>query len=259
VEQCTNASSVFIFSNSIGDILSSTDLRDEHDDSLERNRHEMHGQPCFLYALRPDCRFFIGIPGFYPSSLSIGGIDRNRGDHDLQPVVYQPDCGNVFTRGKIISLINLNIGMQERLTMKDNIYLVSSLFGISREIIKKRFDLIVKFADLEEFVNTKLYQFSNGMLQRLAFSIAIHSNPKILLLDEVFAVGDEDFRKKSAERIQELVKGGASVILVSHELWMIEKYCGRVIWMKDGRIYREDGVGVLEEYRNESNKENFLK
>ncbi|MBT4135304.1 ABC transporter ATP-binding protein [archaeon] len=163
--------------------------------------------------------------------------------------IYKPDCGRVFTKGKIVSLINLNIGMQERLTMKDNIYLVGSLFGMSGKIIGERFNSIVKFAGLEEFVNTKLYQFSNGMLQRLAFSIAVHSNPKILLLDEVFAVGDEDFRKKSAKKIQELVKGGVSVILVSHELWMIEKYCDRVIWMKDGRVYRVGGVSdILEEY-----------
>jgi ABC-type polysaccharide/polyol phosphate transport system ATPase subunit len=166
--------------------------------------------------------------------------------------IYQPDRGKVLTNGKIISLINLNIGMQERLTMRDNIYLVGSLFGMNKRFIDKNLNSIADFADLEEFVNTKLYQFSNGMLQRLAFSIAIHSNPKILLLDEVFAVGDEDFRKKSVRKIQELVKKDASVILVSHELWMIEKYCDRVIWIKGGKVYSEGMVNeVLEKYRND--------
>jgi ABC-type polysaccharide/polyol phosphate transport system ATPase subunit len=150
--------------------------------------------------------------------------------------IYSKDNGIIKTKGNIISLIGLSIGLEDRLTMKENIFLVGSLFGLSRKNIKKRFDSIVKFAELKDFLNTKLYQFSEGMKQRLAFSIAIHSNPEILLLDEVFAVGDKDFRIKSAKKIKALVKKGAIAILVSHELWMIEKYCDRVIWIDKGEI-----------------------
>lgn len=164
--------------------------------------------------------------------------------------VYKPDSGKVYHNGKIIPLINLNLGMQERLSMKENIFLVASLFGMSRKEIKNKFDSIVKFAELEKYIDTKLYQFSSGMLQRLAFSIAIHAKPDILLLDEIFEFGDEEFRKKSAEKILELVKSGVSVILVSHELWMIEKYCDNVILLKNGKIIMH-GIPkkVLEEYK----------
>jgi ABC-type polysaccharide/polyol phosphate transport system ATPase subunit len=113
--------------------------------------------------------------------------------------IYKQDEGKIITNGKVISIINLVIGLHLRLTMKDNILLISSFFGLSQKEIEKRFDSIVEFAELESFVNTKIYQFSEGMKQRLAFSIAIYCNPEILLLDEVFEVGDESFRKKSTE------------------------------------------------------------
>jgi len=152
--------------------------------------------------------------------------------------------------GRVIPLIGLGQGMLKRLTMKENIFLVGSLFGLGKKTIRKRFKLIVEFAELEDFVETKLYQFSSGMVQRLAFSIAIHCNPEVLLLDEVFAVGDEGFRNKSAEKIKELVSKDASVILVSHELWMIEKYCDRVIWMEKGEIKEEGKVKeIIKKYK----------
>lgn len=153
--------------------------------------------------------------------------------------IYSKDCGRIGINGNILSLIDLGSGMLDRLTMKENIYLVGSLFGLSQKTIRQRFDSIVGFSELQDFVNTKLYQFSSGMLQRLAFSIAIHCNPDILLLDEVFEIGDKDFKKKSAEKIRKLVKNGATAVLVSHELWMIERYCSRVIWLDKGRIVKE--------------------
>jgi ABC-type polysaccharide/polyol phosphate transport system ATPase subunit len=164
--------------------------------------------------------------------------------------------GEIITNGKVVSLIGLDIGMQHRLTMRDNIYLCCSLFGLTRKEIDIRFDDIVRFCELESFVETKLYQFSSGMLQRLAFSIAINCNPDILLLDEVFEVGDEDFRKKSATKIRELVKEGASVILVSHDLQMIQKYCDQVIWMDKGKLRKE---GKPKEIINEYNYSARLK
>lgn len=168
--------------------------------------------------------------------------------------IYQPDSGQVATKGKIISLINLNIGLQPRLSMEDNIYLVGALFGLSRKEIKTNFDAIVEFSELENFVDEKLYSFSSGMLNRLSFSIAIHANPDILLLDEIFEVGDENFRKKSAERIKMLTGKGCSVILVSHELAWISKHCDKALWIDKGFVKKQSSpeeviTGYLQELR----------
>ena len=153
--------------------------------------------------------------------------------------IYKQDTGIIKTNGKIVPIISLNVGMQPRLTMRDNINLCCSLFGLSKEEIKKRFQDIVKFSELQDFIDTKIYQFSEGMKQRSAFSIAISCNPEILLLDEVFEVGDERFKIKSAEKIKEFVKKRVSVLLVSHDLKMIEKYCNRVLWLDEGKTKQE--------------------
>lgn len=155
--------------------------------------------------------------------------------------IYPEHGGTITTEGKIISLINIGVGLKQRLTMRDNIFLVGSLFCLSQKDIKDKFPSIINFTELGGFVDTKLYQFSSGMLQRLAFSIAVHANPEILLLDEVFEVGDEDFKKKSANKIEELSKSGVVVVMVSHDLDMVKKYCPRVVWMEGGRIV-EDGI-----------------
>jgi ABC-type polysaccharide/polyol phosphate transport system ATPase subunit len=163
--------------------------------------------------------------------------------------IYNQEEGKIKIDGTLISLINLYVGLKERLTMKENIYLIGSLFGLSIKEIKKRFNSIVKFAELENFVNTKIYQFSLGMMERLTFSIASHSDPEILLLDEAFEIGDENFKKKSAKKITELVKRGATVILVSHELWLIEKYCDKIIWLDKGEIIKQgEPKEIIKEY-----------
>ncbi|MEI6058991.1 MAG: ATP-binding cassette domain-containing protein, partial [archaeon] len=150
--------------------------------------------------------------------------------------IYKNYSGKVILDGKVVSLINLNVGLKERLTLRQNVFLCCSLFGLSRNEIKKRLKPIVVFSELENYIDTKIYQLSEGMRQRLAFSIAIHCNPDILILDEVFEVGDEEFRAKSGEKIIEMVKNGCSVVLVSHDLEMVRKYCKRVIWIDKGRI-----------------------
>ncbi len=163
--------------------------------------------------------------------------------------IYEQEKGKILTYGKIISLINLYIALKERLIMRDNIYLCCSLFGLTKPEIKQKFTSIVKFAELKDFINTKIYQFSEGMKERLAFSIAIHSNPEILLLDEVFEIGDEDFKEKSSKKIEELAKQGVAVLLVSHDLNLIKRHCNRVIWLDKGQIIKEDDCQkVIESY-----------
>lgn len=161
--------------------------------------------------------------------------------------------GVVSTSGRIIPLINLGMGFRPRLSMRDNVFLVGALFGMRRSDIRRKFSAIVRFAGLKGFTETKLFQFSRGMKERLAFSIAVHAEPDVLLLDEVFAVGDEDFRERSAERILELSRRGCAVVFVSHELWMVKRYCSRVLWLEKGRV-KVDGTPseVLPRYRKVS-------
>lgn len=165
--------------------------------------------------------------------------------------IYDWDEGEVTAEGNIISLINLYIGLKDRLTMEENIYMCCPLFGLSLEETRKRYDSIVQFSGLKDFVNTKVYQFSQGMRQRLSFSIAVHCDPQVLLVDEVFEVGDEEFKIKSVNKIKECVKKGTAVILVTHELWMIEKYCDRAIWLHEGKVVSSGSPSsLIAEYKS---------
>ena len=163
--------------------------------------------------------------------------------------IYRETSGLVQTSGKIISLINLQAGLYPQLLMKDNIRSLCSIFGVNRRKAKLRFNSIIEFAELANYVNTKIYQFSEGMKQRLVFSVAIHSDPEILFLDETFETGDAAFQLKSANKIKELVGNGATVLLISHDWNLIQKHCTRVIWIKDGTIKAEGTPHeVLEQY-----------
>lgn len=171
----------------------------------------------------------------------VGIIGRNgAGKSTLLRIIagiYMPDSGTVVVHGKIISLVNLAAGLQERLTMRDNVYLVGSLFGLKNRQITERFGTIVEFSGLHNFVEEKLYKFSSGMLQRLVFSVAVNADPDIMLLDEIFEVGDQSFREKSRNKIMEIAKDGASIILVSHDMDLIKKYCTRVIAIDDRQSF----------------------
>ncbi len=169
--------------------------------------------------------------------------------------IYPNYTGEVIINGKMVPLINLNVGLKGRLTMKENIYLVGSLFRMSKKEINDRIDSIIDFSGLKEFVDTKIYQFSSGMVTRLSFSIAIHSNPDILLLDEVFEVGDEGFRKKSGDKIMQIVKKGGSIILVSHSLGMIKSHCQKALWLDRGMVKKYGRTQeVINEYLNYTKK-----
>jgi ABC-type polysaccharide/polyol phosphate transport system ATPase subunit len=171
--------------------------------------------------------------------------------------IYQKDSGEVCVEGKLIYLSGFGQGLQSRLTMRENIFLMGAFMGLSQNEIKTRFDEIVEFSGLSEFVDVKVYKFSSGMVTRLNFSVTIHCvkhhNPEILLLDEIFSAGgDIDFFDKSTRFVENLVQGGATVVLVSHDLGLIEKYSNRVIWLESGRI-REQGSPekVLSLYKNQ--------
>lgn len=178
----------------------------------------------------------------------IGIIGRNgSGKSTLLRVIagiYLADSGSIKTNGKIVYLNGLNPGLKKKLTMRENIYLKGSLLGLGQKDIKNKFNTIVRFSGLEEFVDIKVFQFSSGMIARFAFSATIHfvkhHNPDIILLDEVFgAGGDIEFKQKAIRKMEELIKGGATVLLTSHDLSLVKKYCHRAIWIDKGKIIKQ--------------------
>jgi len=192
------------------------------------------------------------------SGDSIGIIGKNGcGKSTLLRIIagiYRADKGIVKTNGNIIYLTGFFNGLNDRLTMWENIYLVGAIYGLSQREIKKKFDEIVSFSGLNDFVDTKLYQFSSGMLIRLGFSIVIHclhqKNPDILLIDEAFTTGgDIEFQQRALGKMEQIIKSGASVLLASHSLDVIQKYCDKVLWIDDGVIAKEGKAGdVVEAY-----------
>lgn len=164
-----------------------------------------------------------------------------------------PCEGKLYTEGKIVSLIGLGVGLNTRLSVRDNIFLLHSFFDVSRKETKKRIKSMLSFAGLEGCEEEDLYKLSSGMLQRLFFSIAMSAGPDILLLDEVFEVGDEGFKKKSQQAIKKIIQKGGSAVLVSHDLDMIENNCDRVVWLSRGSIVMSGlPKEVIEKYRARS-------
>ncbi len=158
--------------------------------------------------------------------------------------IYRQDSGTVRTTGRVIYLSGFNFGLQSKLTMRENIYLVGSIMGLRRKEVRKYFDNIIAFSGLRDFLDTKVYQFSSGMVARLGFSSIIsfvnHRKPEVVLLDEVFgAGGDAEFQRGALEKMEEFVKSGAAIIMVSHNARYIRKYCSRAMLLEKGKIIAE--------------------
>ncbi len=165
--------------------------------------------------------------------------------------VYQPTQGFVKLKGTMM-LLNLGIGMSHELTARENIYISGSALGLKISAIDKIFDQIIAFAEIEEFVNTKIKYYSTGMIQRLAFSIASHAGAEIMFLDEVFAVGDQKFFEKAVRVIEKSWLEGRTTVIVSHNMALIEKYCKRVAYLKKGDlIYFGDAKTAIDMYMAE--------
>lgn len=143
--------------------------------------------------------------------------------------ISAPTEGKVKTKGRIISLIDLEAGFHPDLTGQENIFLNGLVIGMSREEIESKFAQIVDFAGIGDFITAPLYTYSSGMKLRLGFSIAIHADPEILLLDEVMNMGDEEFQRKSTKKIEELFKNGRTILLVSHFFDYLELNCDKLI------------------------------
>ena len=169
----------------------------------------------------------------------IGLIGRNgSGKTTLTKVlagVYPTDTGYVKINGSTM-LMNLGVGMSHELTARENIYVSGSVLGLKIKEVDQLFDEIVGFAEIEDFVDTKVKFFSSGMMARLAFSIAVKAGADIMFLDEIFSVGDMKFQEKAVKVFEGSWIQGRTVILVSHGMGVIEKYCNRSVFMKNGQI-----------------------
>lgn len=153
--------------------------------------------------------------------------------------IIEPTSGNVKERGRLAALLELGAGFHPDLTGRENVYLNAAVLGLSREETEARFDEIVAFAAIDDFIDTQVKFYSSGMYVRLAFAVAVHTDPDVLLVDEVLAVGDEAFQRKCMDRIAQFQREGRTIIIVSHALGQITELCSRVILLDRGRVVHD--------------------
>ena len=164
--------------------------------------------------------------------------------------IMEPTCGKVTRRGKIAALLELASGFDGDLNVKENAYLRGAMLGYTRKFMGETYERIIDFAELKAFEDRPFKQLSSGMKSRLAFSIASLVKPEILILDEVLSVGDGAFRAKSEAKMREIIKGGATTILVSHSIGQIRALCNKVLWLDKGEqiAFSDDVQGVCDSY-----------
>ena len=166
--------------------------------------------------------------------------------------IYQPTAGTIATNGRITAVIELGAGFHPELTGTENIHLYGAVLGLTRRELAERYDEIVEFADMQDALDTPLKYYSSGMEARLAFSVAICLQPAILLLDEVLAVGDREFRARCLVRLRSFHERGGTLMLVSHELDQIRELCTRGVWLRDGGVVLDADIETaLAAYRAE--------
>ena len=153
--------------------------------------------------------------------------------------IYEPSEGEITIHGKIAPLLELSAGFDKNYSGKNNIFLNGALLSMEEDFIKEKYDEIVEFSELGEHINYPVKNYSKGMRAKLGFSIATLVNPEILIIDEILAVGDIKFRKKSSQKIKSMMKEGVTVLLVSHSINQIKDICDRCIWIENGRVYME--------------------
>ncbi len=211
----------------------------DHKDIQERNR---------FFALK-DITFSI------EHGESVGILGRNgAGKSTLLKLISRitrPSKGRMTIYERVNSLLEIGTGFHSDLSGRDNVYLNGSFLGMRNSDIRKRFDDIVEFAEIGQFIETPVKYYSSGMYVRLAFSVAVHLSPELLLLDEVLAVGDTGFQQKSREKMKSLLGSGATILFVSHDLDAMQEVCRRVIWLDHGEIRLDASASqVLKEYKS---------
>ena len=197
----------------------------------EREQHEVFWalRDVDLTVRRGECMGLIGANGSGKSTLLriIAGI-------------FQPTTGDVTVHGMVTPMIELGVGFHHELSGRENVYLNTSLYGLSRGETDEIYDSIVEFSELAEFMDLPVKNYSTGMYARLGFSIAANLQPDVLLVDEVLAVGDERFKRKCLARMEDVRRRGTTIVLVSHDLATVERMCDRACLLVQGRLDLED-------------------
>jgi ABC-type polysaccharide/polyol phosphate transport system ATPase subunit len=170
--------------------------------------------------------------------------------------IYKPTKGTVKVRGKVAPLLNLGAGFDPESSAKENVYLNGAILGYSRKEIAKKYEEIVEFAELGDYMHIPIKNFSSGMVARLGFAIAIDVNPDILLVDEILSVGDENFRKKCARKVNELRERGVTFVIVSHNMGQVKSLCQKAIWIENSEVMAYGDVNeVCEKYQKYCNEQ----
>lgn len=162
--------------------------------------------------------------------------------------VMKPTEGEIKAYGNICPMIELGAGFDMELTARENIYLNGAVMGYSKELIDSKFNEIVDFSELKDFLDVPVRNFSSGMVARLAFSVATIVDPEILIVDEILSVGDIAFQTKSENKMLSMIKGGTTVLFVSHSIAQIKKLCDRVVWIEHGVVQKIGGKELCDEY-----------
>jgi len=172
---------------------------------------------------------------------------------NLATSVCRPSSGSIAIHGRVAALLELGSGFHPDLTGAENVYINAALLGLTRKQARDRFEEIVEFSELRDFVNEPLRTYSAGMMMRLAFSIAVNLDPDVLVVDEVLAVGDQDFSAKCAERISEFRRAGKTLLCVSHDLATLEELCDQGLWLERGKVLKTGPArSVIQAYRESS-------
>ena len=213
----------------------------------ERNRYI---KAAFLRGRRAKYEEFIALNDVsfdVPHGATLGIIGSNGSGKTTMlkclTGIYTPERGSIKIDGKVAALLELGAGFHPELTGSENVYLNGAILGMTKRDVELKFDKIVEFAGLEKFINTPVKNFSSGMVVRLGFSIAAHVEPKILLIDEILSVGDQDFQRKSTEKIEEFRREGRTIVVVSHSLGLVQQLCKEVIWLDKGKV-RQSGLAT---------------
>ncbi len=159
--------------------------------------------------------------------------------------ILKPSEGSVTVRGNIAPMLELGSGFDMDMTGRENIFLNGAILGYPEEFLKQKSAEIIAFSEIEPFIDMPLRNYSSGMIARLAFSIATVIEPEILIVDEVLAVGDADFQEKSRKRMMDMMHGGTTVLLVSHNIGQVREMCSRVVWIEHGQVQMAGDTGVV--------------
>lgn len=162
--------------------------------------------------------------------------------------VMKPTKGSINVYGNVCPMIELGAGFDSQLTARENIYLNGAVMGYSKSFIDSKFNEIVSFSELSEFLDVPIQNFSSGMIARLAFSIATIVDPEILIVDEILSVGDMAFQKKSEEKMLSMINGGTTVLFVSHSIEQIRSMCDKIVWIEKGEVQSIGGKEICDKY-----------